>query len=401
MNINQIDINCTGCQACVFTCKKECISLREDKAGFLYPVVDLNKCVDCSQCVKKCPALANNEHLNHLKKTIKPFKAVSILEERKKSSSGGIFYTLAYKILESNGVVFGAGYDENFHVKHICIELKEELAKIQGSKYVQSDTTGIYLKVKNKLEEKRVVLFSGTPCQISGLYAAIGNHWDNLITIDIICHGVPSGVLWDNYILQRQLENKLSSVSFRYKDYKNKSTFKLFFKYHNGKTKIINAENDIFYSSFLKANIFRESCYKCKYAQNKRCGDITLGDCASSISYCKNDFKPFEAVSTVLVNSAKGIMLWESIEKVLEYEFLDIEEEYRKNHQLSFATNRPSSRNDVFVKGIIKDIIDKKIVALEVNNGIINKIKSILKNLTTIKMRYYTKYFFNKLKRER
>lgn len=198
-----IDIGkkCCGCNSCAQSCPKQCISMSEDNEGFLYPSVDTNLCVECHLCEKVCPVL----NISSGQYPISCYAAKSPDEQiRKESSSGGIFSLLAQKIIENDGVVFGAAFNKKWEVVHCYTETLEGLNSLRGSKYVQSKIGNAYEQVKTFLKNGRLVLFSGTPCQIAGLKTFLRKDYENLITLDFVCHGVPSpGVL--RWYLQEQI----------------------------------------------------------------------------------------------------------------------------------------------------------------------------------------------------
>ena len=181
--------NCVGCRACEHICPKQCITISADREGFNYPTVDTDICIDCHLCEKVCPVLVNYD-------TKEPMKALGCKakseEIQLKSSSGGIFSIIAEEILNNNGLVYGASFDDEFRVKHICIDNIDDIDTLRRSKYVQSDTSDTFKSVKNDLEAGRMVLYCGTPCQIKGLSLFLRKQYDNLITVDFVCHGVPS-----------------------------------------------------------------------------------------------------------------------------------------------------------------------------------------------------------------
>lgn len=188
---------CCGCMACVQKCPKQCITMKEDEEGFLYPHVDESLCVSCNLCEKVCPVInqtANNE-------PIKVYAATNNNKEiLKQSSSGGIFSLIAEKILDENGVVFGAAFNDKWEVCHTYIEKKEDLCKLRGSKYVQSWVGSTYKDAESFLKQNRKVLYSGTPCQIAGLKKYLRKDYEHLICVDIICHGSPSPGIWKSYL---------------------------------------------------------------------------------------------------------------------------------------------------------------------------------------------------------
>ena len=197
-------IKCTGCGACVHLCTKQAISLSENQEGFLYPKVDDNLCVNCGLCEKNCPV--NQSGKTAEKFSVRKAFACIVNDEkiREKSSSGGMFTVLAEKIIEEGGIVFGAEFDEDFSVKFGWTDSVEGLGRFRGSKYLQARTEDSFSECKKFLEDGRKVLFSGTPCQVAGLKAFLKKDYENLYTVDFICHGVPSAELWQKYVKYRE-----------------------------------------------------------------------------------------------------------------------------------------------------------------------------------------------------
>ncbi len=308
-NINCIKkAQCTGCGACRSICPKSAITMTPDTCGFMYPDVDLNKCINCGKCVKSCPA-KNTHKINNQNYVCKA--AMANDDIRKESSSGGIFSLLAEYILGNNGVVIGAAFENKAIVKHIIIDKIEDLKKLRGSKYVQSALTDIYQKTKDILDAKKTVLFSGTPCQIAGLYSFLGKSYSNLYTIDIMCHGVSSQEILNKYLSENFKDEKIKHISFRNKD--NGWNYEHSLKVStNKKEYCIPYQESSYYYLFLNAISLRESCYNCKYASLPRIGDITLGDFWEIKSYNKM-FDDNLGTSMVLLNNKKGEDLYKNI----------------------------------------------------------------------------------------
>ena len=310
-----IDVNherCTGCMACANICPVKAIKISINDKGFEYPIIDKSICIKCGICDKICPITASKKNESNNRNTpIKIYAAKNKVENiRVKSSSGGVFYEISELILsEMNGCVCGAVYDENFEVKHIMTSKKEIRNNMQGSKYVQSKMGYLYKEIEEKLKEKKKVLFTGTPCEVDGVYKYLnGKNIDstNLYTCDIICHGVPSPGIYKEYLnkLEEKFSSKIKSINFRYKE--NEYTQNIKIEFENGKQYISNYfKGDELYNLFLKDYILRDSCYRCNYASTKRVSDITIGDFWGIEKTIKN-FDDKKGVSLVLINTEKG-----------------------------------------------------------------------------------------------
>lgn len=349
--------DCCGCGACYNICPKKAISMKEDNYGYVYPVIDETKCVKCGLCKKAC-RYQDNENMQ---KPIKALAAANRNEEvLKKVASGGIFSSVAEKILEEDGVVFGASMEYQNDVlipKHISISKKEELSKLQGSKYVQSFIGETYAEAKKYLLDGRKVLFSGTPCQISGLKAYLGKEYENLYTIDIICHGVPNARWFQDYI--KVLENKLRGKVYYY-NFRDKSRgqgMNAQIKYYdkNKNSKVIYKDGHLtsFFHLFLKMNIYRDNCYECPYARQERVSDITIGDYWGIYEEHAEEMKHSnmsnsKGVSCVLINTEKGIKVFEQINDRMEMFATTVEKVAKHNMQLREPTSYTDERQKLF-----------------------------------------------------
>lgn len=225
--------NCCGCTACASICKHNAISMQPDTLGFLYPKVDEDKCIECGLCEKVCAFNDNYDKSLNLSQPEAYAARHKEMEEVMKSRSGAAFVAISDYVLEQGGIVYGAGYKDHFRVCHKRATTKEERDEFRGSKYVQSDLTGIFRQVKNDLKTGHTVLFSGTPCQTSGLHSYVGKKLrENLVLVDIVCHGVPSPYIWRDYItyLEKKYKDTISYVNFRDKEEygwkEHKETFK-------------------------------------------------------------------------------------------------------------------------------------------------------------------------------
>ena len=296
------------------------------------------------------------------------------------SSSGGMFSVLAKMVLQNNGVVYGAAYDKNNKVIHIGIDSEKELKKLQGSKYVQSDINNSYINVERNLKSGKLVLFTGTPCQIKGLKNFLIRDYDNLITCDLVCHGVPSQKLFAKYIdyLEKKYKRKIKSYNFRSKERNGWGlTAKVVFK--NKTFKFINSDFDPYYSNFLNCNTYRLSCYNCEFACLNRTSDITLADYWGVLQF-HSDFYSKDGVSLVLINSKKGKDIFNKVKDKIEYIDTGISNAIQKNKNLIKSSTRTGVRsiiynginsNPNFIKSRLKvKITLKKVAKLFISNDV-------------------------------
>lgn len=322
---------CTGCGACRDMCPARAIHLCSDEEGFLYPQVDLEKCVKCGKCVKLCPVSGVIKHQNRAQK-ISAYAVLTKNEEtRKSSSSGGMFTEIATYILQNGGVVFGAAFDEAFKVTHIGIDKIDYLNKLRGSKYVQSEIGSTYTQAKAHLDAGRMVLFTGTPCQIGGLYNFLGKDYENLYTQDIVCHGVPSPLVWQEYIAYREIKSaaKLQNAFFRNKEYGWK-LFSVQLGFANGAAYTHVLTEDLYMRSFLRNLTLRPSCYSCAFKSKQRPSDFTLADFWGIEKICP-EMDDDKGTSLVILHSSKAHSIFKKIVNNLSYKEVDVEEAFEYN----------------------------------------------------------------------
>lgn len=289
---------CTGCMACRYACPIDAISIEEKEDTFLYPSVDYKRCLECGKCYGICP---NNLELRSL--TNESCYAVQANDEiRYLSSSGGVFSVIAEWIISKGGIVCGAAFVEG-KVKHIAVDNAADLDRLRKSKYIQSDSSEVYKFIGQALSEKRLVLFTGTPCQCAGVKKIFGDNED-LYMIDILCMGVPSQKMFDRYKME-EIGEDVSYVDFRSKE-KNGWTPDLVMSYQgiNGK-EYIDSTKSVYFDSFLRAYSIRESCTKCNYPGKERIGDITIGD-FWGISTLDERLDDKKGTSLLLINSKRG-----------------------------------------------------------------------------------------------
>lgn len=336
---------CCGCGACMNVCPKKAISMQEDKYGFLYPQIDVNVCIKCGACQRAC----HFQHKTEVNVPIQTFAACSKSDRiLKNSASGGAFATLAKKTLVNGGVVFGAAFDESWTVCHICIESVDELHRLQGSKYVQSSIGITYQQVKRLLKERRHVLYSGTPCQIAGLYGYLGKDDENLLTVDLICHGVPNRRMLQDYL---KTFGEVEYFTFRDKSLGWGINGKVVIKGNKRSQKLWQSASPYLYY-FTQGLIYRDSCYKCKYTCKHRPADITLGDYwgieKQHPEYLgKSGFDTKKGISVMIANTEKGVAAIRSCVHFLEIKYSTFEKAAAGNAQLARTTTKRPQRQEI------------------------------------------------------
>ena len=323
---------CTGCGACSVICPKQCISMKKNDEGFLYPVIDYHKCIHCGNCQRKCPVKNKYKEDNKEPETYACMNKDDHI--RMMSSSGGIFTLLAEKIIKDGGFVYGAAFDQNFVLKHKMIKNIKEIEKLRGSKYVQSDINDTYQSIKNNLLDGKKVLFSGTPCQIGGLYAVLGKNYDNLITVDLACHGVASPKVWEEYVKYREKKSGkyITNISFRDKRSGWKK-YSVTFKFSDGTEYSKPLTEDLYMRGFLSHIFFRKSCTNCSFKNIHRQSDLTLADYwGIEKDYPKkNDNK---GVSLVMIHSEKGKQIFSELYNSMDVFLVDYKNSIIENKSL-------------------------------------------------------------------
>ncbi len=290
--------DCCGCSACVQTCPKHCIKLAEDPEGFLYPSVDNNVCVKCGKCESVCPML----HSNKPQTPLATYAATNPNEHvRSQSSSGGIFSLLAEYVIKQGGVVFGAAFDDNWEVVHSYTKSMEGLAKFRGSKYVQSQIRDSFSDAERFLKEGRLVLFSGTPCQIAGLKSSLRKEYDNLLTIDCVCHGVPSPGIFREYL--KPTSRPITKVNFRDKKTGWKH-YSITVKSESSELSEVYHDNE-YIQGFLSNLYLRPSCYDCHFREGSSGSDITIGD-FWGIDIIRPELDDDKGLSLVIANNKQS-----------------------------------------------------------------------------------------------
>ena len=312
--------NCSSCAACANVCARGAISMTLDQNGFYRPTIDASKCIACGACERACPVTKNVKNPNGSTESPQVFAAYAADEKiRTESSSGGVFSVLAQRVLKDGGAVVGVAQLGKTHFGHIIAEDAAGLEKLRGSKYVQADAGNIYRDVRTLLRTGREVLFSGTPCQVAGLYAVLGKtEYPNLVTVDIVCHGSPSVNVFEKYIRELETERSVSVLSSRFRDKRN--GWRLFsmahraIEYSSGDCFQIfkTLREDKFMRVFLQNLCLNDSCADCHYGKIPRVADITLGD-YWNIRNFHPELDDDRGTSLVLLNTEHGQRLFDEV----------------------------------------------------------------------------------------
>lgn len=335
---------CTGCGACVQRCPKQCISWEQREFGFRYPQIDKDACVNCGLCEKVCPTDKALEVPVEQKVYAAVHKDTEVLA---KSTSGGAFTAIADAIFAQGGIVYGAAMLDGMQVKHIRTSGKDDFEGLRSSKYLQSDTGTTYQMVEQDLKQGKTVLYSGTPCQIDGLKNFLGKDYENLYTADIVCHGVGSQAYFDKYMdYARERYGKIKALRFRSKEYAGWSC---------GGVVVVDSSDclkklpyrdfdNYYYSYFLSGDIYRKSCYSCKYANTNRVGDFTLGD-YWGVEALNLPLQTENGCSLLLVNNQHAMQLLDEIESLDRVE-TTVEQAAHCNKQLNAPSKLMDSRQN-------------------------------------------------------
>lgn len=322
--INKNKYDCCGCTACMYACPRNCISMKEDKEGFWYPSIDLSFCINCHLCEKVCPF---NKDIP-AKESIKIFAAKNLDDGvRMHSSSGGIFSLLAEKVIRQGGIVYGAMFGDSWEVKHGYVDSLEEMSLLRGSKYVQSHMEECFKSIKENLKNK-LVLFSGTPCQVLGLKLFLGKEYANLLTVDFVCHGVPSPKVWRKYLEEtiaywsegkKSVSSHLDSEKKVIEKIEFRSKLTGWKKYSfaitlsemttDGEKKSVLLSSIFYENSYMQAFLsdlsLRPSCYQCKCKNGRSKSDLTIADFWGADQYLP-EMDDDKGISTLIINSQRG-----------------------------------------------------------------------------------------------
>lgn len=333
---------CTQCGACYDSCPRACITKQFTDEGFYIPFIG-SDCIRCGLCLKICPQMNPIGHSAPIR-VYAGWATDDVI--RRTSSSGGAFSVLASEVLERGGVVVGAAYKSYLQVAHICIERASDLPRMRGSKYIASDLSGIYKQVENYLKAGRRVLFSGTPCQVAALKSFLHKDYDSLVTIDLICHGVPPQKAFDRY-LKKIGKNVQENDRFRFR---NTEGWGFDLRHNECKIPI----SDTYYQkAFAQGYMFNHACYQCRYATAERVGDITLGDFWGLGAVVPFPYDTKKGVNCILVNGRKGEELLKEAAGNLFLTERHIEEAVAGNHNLQAPSECPPAR-ETFLQDLEK-----------------------------------------------
>lgn len=342
---------CTGCTSCASMCSKQCITMVKDSEEFNYPRIDSSKCIECQLCEQVCPVI----HPNQLHDDMKSYAVINKDDEvRYKSTSGGFFSVIAEYVLDKDGYVVGAGYDDHYVVKHMIVHSKDELYKLREAKYSQSELNDCFVKIKELLDKNLWVLFSGTPCQVGGLKSFLRKDYERLITVDLVCHGVPSPLVWKKYIEYRShcdnddqlpqyihLRSKISGWS--------QYNYSVVFDYDDKQYQKLNSQ-DSFMKAFVGNMCLRPSCYDCHFKGLNRVSDFTLGDYWGIWDQIP-DMDDNKGTSLVFVHSIKGKEIFNKVKDQCIYQEVDSQISVGQNQSMLVSSLKNEAR-DTFIEDI-------------------------------------------------
>ena len=346
---NLLDKNkCVGCTACVSICPQHCLEVLQDEFGFYYPKIkDSGKCVECHLCENVCPVKKTEANAYTIPKAYSAFSLSKDIQAN--SSSGGIFTELSLAVLQRNGIVYGAAYDENWKVKHIVIDQAERMYMLQGAKYSESFLDNTFLDIKEHLKSGRLVLFSGTPCQVAGLKSFLSDKHENLICVDFVCHGIPSPMAWSEYIESKKITKNCKPIRINQRS-KNtgwsKYSYSCLIEYDDGTQYSKQNSDDLYMKLYCNDYISRESCSTCNFKGYVRKSDITIGD-FWGIWDIDPEMDNNLGTSLILIHSPIGMQLFLSIVNQIKYKAVELEDVVKENPSLLYASPQKRERADV------------------------------------------------------
>ena len=361
---NKTQNDCSGCGACVNVCPVNAILMTQDESGFNIPVVNLSSCIDCGKCNTVCMYEVVDKsglYQSPLKAFIAWNNSIVL---RKQSTSGGLFSVIAHYIISKGGVVYGCAWTKDLSVHHVRVVNEDGLNAFKKSKYIESNTERTFSDVKKDLSSGLKVLYSGTPCQIAGLKLYLGKDYENLITIDLVCEGVPSQLIFHEYIKSIEAKEKSKVIKYTFRDYSEKMhSACITYELDNSKKVSERLGISFFSRLFYSLKINRLSCYKCLYSTSERTGDFTLSDfwgIEDTYPELRNERK--YGISMVLCNTEKSVDLFNKLKQDIWYKQVSIERAIESDIRLRGAINKPIARDVIYdeLLNYVFNYIDKK-----------------------------------------
>lgn len=382
--------NCTGCTACVSICTVSAIEMEPDQEGFSYPKIDIKKCIECGQCAGVCP-LKNHfpeEERNDFGTEIYALMNQNT-EIRRKSSSGGAFFALASTFLAlkstaCSGHVYGVSMtDDGLKAVHVEADSIEQLYRMLGSKYVQSDLVGVFCRIKKELENGEKVLFSGTPCQVAGLKRFLKKDYSSLYTIDFVCHGIPSPGVWKRYLREKTLSKRIKEISFRDKNVGWKD-YSLALSFDDGTMMSKTVGEDPYLKAFVHNITIRKSCFNCKFRQLVRNSDLTLADCWGAENYLK-EMNDNQGISAVIIHSEKGKNIFSMLDNIKTIK-IDLKDFQRYNPSLTKQITKNDNRDYFFKKYVQENTeIERLLLECDSRRTFLNRIRNKINRMNNSK----------------
>lgn len=381
-------VDCCGCNACGDICGKNAITFKTDNEGFWYPEVDKEKCVDCGMCEKVCPIIQADSLKKNDFETPKCFAAQNKnLESLFNSTSGSAFAAFAGKMYKDKGFVGGAIFNEDYSVNQFISNDKKDLEILRNTKYVQSNSEGFYLKVRDLLKAGEKVLVCGLPCQMAGLRSFLQKDYENLIILDMICLGINSPKILPAYLKWKETIHGSKLVYYKAKNKElgwRQLTTKMVFE--NGDVEYDKRDTNFFTHGFIATHAFaRPSCYECKFKGTPRVADITLGDFWGAEKYVGKEYDNDLGTSVVIINSKKGLHFYEAVRTSFREKPIDYKDVRKGNRALDISLPRPSFDRTLFYEDFNRlPFIDfaQKYIKLPVNNNSVKrKVRNVLRFL--------------------
>ena len=386
------ELKCTGCSACFNVCPQKCINMLQNEEGFFYPTIESTNCIDCGACKSICPVL-RDDFADAFSSPVAVAAYNNECTAVENSSSGGVFTALAEYVISVGGVVYGAAFDDDFNVSHIRVDNAEGIELLKRSKYLQSSLGDVLCQVKKDLKHDLTVLFTGTPCQVAGLRSFLNKSYENLICVDMICHSVPSPLVWQYYLKNAEsvIGNEVQQVNFRDKR-DNWQHYCMSIKSTDGEY-LRKSENSAYMKAFLSGLSTRPSCYSCEFKGQNRGSDITIGDfwgCASVCSEFVND----RGTSLVLLQTEKGKSVFDNIKNSLTTKLVDFESSLAQNPAY-FNSAKPHRNRSEFFSSLGSELFDELVERLtqstteellkqkrnnRFSKRVVRKIKKVLRN---------------------